>query len=190
MDFFIADTHLGHGNVIRFDNRPFLSVEEMDAEITRRWNNRVSKQDTVHILGDFSWHNATKTIEILKQLNGRKRLIKGNHDRIHASELKKQFESIKDYEQIKVGDQKVILCHYSIPFYNCHHYGAIMLHGHTHNSKEHFLELKIERSLHANEVPCQMINVGCMMPYMDYTPRTLDEIIEGKQQYMQQIKNL
>mgnify|MGYP001318803518 CR=1 FL=1 len=188
MIFFIADTHFGHQNIIQYDNRPFKSVEEMDAEMIRRWNLRVSGGDTVYILGDFSWYNTRKTTELLRRLNGSKRLIKGNHDRIHSVELGNEFESIHDYEQIEVEGKRVVLCHYSIPFYPGHRYGAIMLHGHTHHSKEHFLEMQIENLLHAGGIPCQMINVGCMLPYMDYTPRTLDEILRGKEQYGHQAK--
>ena len=43
--FFTSDLHFGHKNIIRYDNRPFLSVEEMDAEIVRRWNAKVSPDD-------------------------------------------------------------------------------------------------------------------------------------------------
>lgn len=187
MNYFISDTHFGHERILTHDNRPFLSIEEMDNEMIKRWNNRVTKQDTVYILGDFSWYNAAKSIEILKQLNGRKRLIKGNHDRIHSAEFKKCFESIKDYDEIKLDGQKIILCHYSIPFYNSHYYGAIMLHGHTHNSHEHQMELVIEKKLNQLDMPCRFYNVGAMLPYMDFTPRTLEEIIKGKEQYMQQL---
>ena len=52
---FTGDLHLGHENVITFDNRPFESVEEMDAELIRRWNNKVDKGDLVYVLGDMIW---------------------------------------------------------------------------------------------------------------------------------------
>jgi len=45
--YFTSDLHLGHENAIRFDQRPFNSVEEMDAELVRRWNAKVSNEDTV-----------------------------------------------------------------------------------------------------------------------------------------------
>lgn len=53
--FFTGDLHLGHENVIKFDNRPFETVEEMDAELIRRWNNKVDKGDLVYVLGDMIW---------------------------------------------------------------------------------------------------------------------------------------
>ena len=51
--FFTSDLHLGHANVITYDNRPFSSVEEMDEELIRRWNAKVGKGDVVYVLGDF-----------------------------------------------------------------------------------------------------------------------------------------
>lgn len=54
-----------------------------------------------------------------------------------------------------------------------------MLYGHVHNTREwHFVE-KWKRELWDAEIPCRIINVGCMMEYMKYTPRTLDEILEA-----------
>lgn len=52
--FFTSDFHFGHKNIIRYDNRPFLSVEEMDAEIVRRWNAKVSPDDIVYILATLA----------------------------------------------------------------------------------------------------------------------------------------
>ena len=49
--FFVSDTHLGHANVIKFDGRPFSSVEEMNKAIIDNWNNKVSKNSTVFFLG-------------------------------------------------------------------------------------------------------------------------------------------
>jgi calcineurin-like phosphoesterase family protein len=53
-NFYIADLHFGHWNIVRYDNRPFESIEEMDNALIRNWNNVVSDEDTVYILGDIS----------------------------------------------------------------------------------------------------------------------------------------
>lgn len=62
--FFTSDLHFGHKNIIRFDNRPFFSVEEMDKTLIENWNRKVSADDTVYVLGDISWYNDEKTTEI------------------------------------------------------------------------------------------------------------------------------
>lgn len=173
--FFTSDLHFGHNNIIRYDNRPFSSIEEMDLELIKRWNNKVSKCDTVYILGDISWYNDEKTFEIFSQLNGSKRLIKGNHDRTNGK-IKNLFESIKDYDEIKINDTTLILSHYPIHMYNHHYHGAIMLYGHVHNSKENELVQQFATQLNnIYDCPVNMINVGCMN--CNYEPMTLEELL-------------
>lgn len=80
--FFTSDNHFGHERVIRFDNRPFATVEEMDAEMIRRWNAKVGKGDLVYVLGDMIWKTRNDDAPgLIKSLNGQIILIKGNHDR-------------------------------------------------------------------------------------------------------------
>lgn len=78
--FIISDTHFGHENIIRYCNRPFTSVEEMDQIMIKRWNETVSNNDIIIHLGDVSFYGKDKTREIIQKLNGRKILIMGNHD--------------------------------------------------------------------------------------------------------------
>ena len=99
--FYIADLHFGHNNIIRYDNRPFKTVEEMDRTFIVNWNKAVSNDDFVYILGDISWYDDDKTAQIFKQLNGTKVLIKGKHDNIkRGSELAKCFTSVQDYAEL------------------------------------------------------------------------------------------
>lgn len=180
MNYFISDTHFGHFNIIRFDNRPFTTLEEMDYKLIENWNSTVNKDDTIYILGDFSWYKADKTAEILKQLKGHKRLIKGNHDKfLHNAECKKQFDSVVDYDEITIDNKKVILSHYPITFFNGHYHNTIHLYGHVHNSHEWNFVESIKRQLLEMDIPCSMYNVGAMISYMGYTPRTLEEIISN-----------
>lgn len=78
--FITSDTHFWHTRIILFENRPFKSVEEMNEELIKRWNNKVTSNDTVIHLGDVSFGNQEKTKEIVKRLNGRKILVMGDHD--------------------------------------------------------------------------------------------------------------
>ncbi len=55
MNYYIADTHFGHNNILRLSNRPFNTIEEMDRTIIVNWNSRVTDRDDVYILGDFSY---------------------------------------------------------------------------------------------------------------------------------------
>lgn len=178
-NFYISDTHFGHANILRFDERPFSSVEEMEEELVRRWNGVVQKGDTVYILGDFCWLKEPEWVRILRQLNGNKELIVGNHDLTKMSPvLRGLFRDVKEYKEIKDNGRKVVLCHYPIPCFKNHFYGAYHLYGHVHSTFEYELMEETKRRLiEKHGAMCQMYNVGCMMPYMDYTPRTLDEIV-------------
>ena len=186
-NYYISDLHLGHANAIRFDNRPFENVEQMEEEIVRRWNDRITPKDTVYILGDFCWQTSNSWIPILKKLKGRKVLIRGNHDPKHIEgKLRKLFDDVKDYKEISDNGRRVCMCHFPILHYNhSRNRNSYMLCGHVHGTEENDMlerwreELRNQRATDGLGNCGQIINVGCMMPYMDYTPRTLDELIEG-----------
>ena len=72
--FFIADTHFDDDNIRRYENRPFADVSQMNQAIMANWNRVVGSSDMVYFLGDIG------QIEWIKQLNGIKYLVKGNHD--------------------------------------------------------------------------------------------------------------
>lgn len=180
--FFTGDLHFGHKNVLTFDNRPFTTVDEMDAELIRRRNNKVGKGDLVYVLGDLIWKSRNNDAPaLIKSLNGQIILIKGNHDRfLHNSKAKAALAGIKDYDDICVtledGTQRrVIISHYFIPMYIGHRYNAIHLHAHSHFSDEADFEIDFAEQLNRMGCKNEIYNVGCM--YWNYEPVTLDEII-------------
>lgn len=180
--FFTGDLHFGHKNVLTFDNRPFATVDEMDAELIRRWNNKVGKGDLVYVLGDLIWKSRNNDAPaLIKSLNGQIILIKGNHDRfLHNSKAKAALAGIKDYDDICVtledGTQRrVIISHYFIPMYIGHRYNALHLHAHSHFSDEADFEIDFAEQLNRMGCKNEIYNVGCM--YWNYEPVTLDEII-------------
>ena len=174
---YISDWHYGHQNILAFDNRPFKTVEDMNAALIERWNSAVGASDTVYMLGDMFWCNMQEAISVLEQLNGNIFLIKGNHDRCNDGRFLKKFVKVTEYLEIEDAGRKVVLCHYPIPCFKNHYYGWYHLYGHVHSSFEWNM---MERNRYLMQelygIPCHMYNVGAMMPWMDYTPRTLDEI--------------
>lgn len=175
MHYFISDLHFGHRNCLAFDNRPFNSIEENDETIIKNWNNTVGIDDDVYLLGDISWYNSTKTIEIFNNLNGHIHLIKGNHDGrlLKNRELQSRFCEITDYKELSLNDGRiVVLCHYPIPCFNNHYYGSYHLFGHVHTGFEDNIMEQVKYQMTALYYkPCNMWNVGCMKDYMDYTPK-------------------
>lgn len=86
MRWFTSDHHFGHERIIELCERPFTSVDEMNAVMIERWNARVRADDTVYVVGDFAMGRIADTLPIASKLNGRKILIPGNHDRCWAGE--------------------------------------------------------------------------------------------------------
>ena len=178
MIYYIADMHFGHNNILAFDNRPYNTVAEMEDDMIKKWNKKVTQKDTVYVLGDMFWKNVDGE-RILPQLNGNIILIKGNHDKAFC------FDKFKipqyQYLEIKDNGRNVVLCHFPIPSFNKHYYpNNYHLYGHVHDSWEWHMMEKVRSQMEAlYTTPCEMYNIGCMIPYMKYTPQTLDEIVEG-----------
>lgn len=186
MNYYIADTHFGHQNITKYDAdngaRKFSSIEEHDKLIIENWNRIVTSQDNVYILGDFSWLYARETEELIKKLNGAKFLIKGNHDSwAKDGACKKLFQGIYDYKKIVDENKTVVMSHYPILFYQSQYRNAIHLYGHIHNTREEELfQNACSHIASTTDIPMNCYNVGCMLSYMDYTPRTLEEITKTK----------
>lgn len=87
--FFTADTHFGHEAILQFCERPWKNTTRMDKALIRNWNETVSENDIVYILGDYVWAGPSEVNEvkkITKKLNGIKVLICGNHDYLSPSQ--------------------------------------------------------------------------------------------------------
>lgn len=153
MNYYVADTHWCHSNIIKFCTRPFASVEEMNEAMIERWNSKVTKKDTVYHLGDVVFRGSfSQTKEILDRLNGKIILIKGNHD--DERDLKKltyRFELIDKLLEIKDSfiNHNIVLCHYPLASWRSKGRGAYHLYGHVHNNlHQHNLSLDVGVDVH------------------------------------------
>ena len=187
--FFISDMHFSHEASIRFDDRPFENIDVMREQLIANWNRVVSKQDRVYILGDFTWDRDEKQVlALLDELNGSKMLIMGNHDQGARKQSVKQAFSqyVKEYDELSINDKHVIVSHYPIASWKKMqgsnedvNQAYIHLYGHVHASDEFYhYEMYLRNLRQAKKLVAPAYNVGAMMPWMDYQPRTLDEIIE------------
>lgn len=137
--YFTSDTHFGHKSIIECTHRPFSNTTEMDAAIIALWNETVGPNDIIFHLGDFCWNGAQKWVEILKQLNGVKYLIVGNHDvkRLKGNVLQ-YFEDIKYQTTLLIDDWHLYLNHYPfLCFGGTYRKGAKVAQafGHVHYEK-------------------------------------------------------
>lgn len=129
--WFVSDTHFCHKNIIKYCNRPFASVDEMDTALIDNWNKVVKPGDRVYHLGDFGFAPAPKLVSIFDRLNGQKYLIEGNHD--HESVDKSlKWIWIRDTYDLRFGDKYYFLAHYAHRVWNRSFHGARHLFGHTH----------------------------------------------------------
>lgn len=130
--YFTADFHFNHTNIIKYCNRPFSSVKEMNETIIENWNKVIKPQDYVWILGDIGWFKNVKEVDsFLRKLNGNKGLIVGNHDKPFV--LKSyHWSDIGHLKDIKYKDQPITLCHYAMRVWDLSHFGSWQLYGHTH----------------------------------------------------------
>ena len=163
MIFYLADLHLWHENVLRYDHRPFADTEEMAECICANWNAAVGKKDRVYVLGDFTW-NPQKAAAMLDRLSGEIHLIRGNHDKLNGA-LRERFCSVQDYLELRDGERKVVLCHYPIAHWNGQFHGAIHLYGHVHMNPDGQLFAQYGAQCAAAGIPFAAYNVGCMVPY-------------------------
>lgn len=161
--FITSDTHFGHGNILKFlrkDGTPvrhFSSVEEMDETLIENWNKVVGKHDRVYHLGDIAIKR--KNLITLERLNGRKVLIRGNHDIFKLKDYLPYFDDIRGYKMMP----KHALCFSHIPIhqrslenrfqFNCH--------GHLHEkiyNDPRYINLCVEQT--------------------NYTPVEFDQLLE------------
>lgn len=110
MTFFIADTHFDDENIIIYENRPFDCVSDMNKGLISYWNDTVGADDDVYVLGDFGCDTKENLGKILSQLNGRKYLIKGNHD-IYSNDVYRQCGFAEVYDKPIILDGFWILSH-------------------------------------------------------------------------------
>ncbi|GBU27251.1 hypothetical protein R84B8_00780 [Treponema sp. R8-4-B8] len=174
MIYFTADNHFCHNNIILSCLRPFKDVDEMNNEMIHRWNNVVKKNDEIYILGDFMYKGKGKDAnEILSKLNGRKYLIKGNHEKyLNEKEFNSDaFEWIKDYYVLKYEGLKIVLFHFPMLSWDGSYHGSIHLYGHVHNSGIKYPDFGEKLKL----LGYRAINIG--VDVNDFYPVSIKEII-------------
>ena len=157
--YIISDTHFGHSNALTFKKadgsplRDFASAQEMDDHMIERWNSVVKPHDKVIHLGDIVINK--KFLHILGQLNGKKKLIMGNHDIWNISELTQYFYDIKAY---RVFD-KHIFSHIPVHKESIGRFKA-NVHGHLHSNEV----------MDGDNIDPYYICMCVEQPHVQYTP--------------------
>ena len=178
---YIADTHFGHENIIRFCDRPFSDVDEMNRRLVEAWNARVSDDDDVYVIGDFAFKSAEHVGSILDRLSGRKHLCVGNHDIKWMKTL-----DVDDYF-VEVGHalytvddarRRIWMCHYPcMDWPGAKYESSYHVFGHIHNNVcDEFWPL-LRTYTHA-------LNVG--VEINGFMPVTLEELIVNNERWREE----
>jgi len=138
--WFTSDTHFNHKNIIKYCDRPFNSVREMDGTMIENWNNLVEPNDIVFHAGDFCFGQYKTWKFFTDALNGRIYLSQGNHDKDNSIP-RNTFERIEQFynlliqgdEEISQG-QRITVCHYPMLSWYHSHRGSWQLFGHVHGA--------------------------------------------------------
>jgi len=162
--YVISDTHFGHENVLRFKDDDgayirsgFSGIRDHDEHIIEKWNDVVREHDIVYHLGDVYFASEGYAKSILNRLNGRKRLIVGNHDKVKSKVLYDSFQKISMWRMFP--KLKVVLTHVPI-FIDGKAKYTRNIHGHIHQKES-------PTAKHIN-ASCEAIN---------YTPIDIEELL-------------
>ena len=169
MIFYTADLHFHYKPFL--PGRPFASVEEMDEAMIRLWNETVTDEDTVYVVGDVGYNGGYVPGDALGRLQGRKHLIRGNHDTgfENAQKLFDYFETVTDFNEIDDGETHILLCHYPILYRK----RGYMIHGHLHQARGPEYDI-------LRQMP-RMLNAGVDVNF--YRPVTLAQLVENNRAF-------
>ena len=168
-----SDPHYGHKNILRYCNRPFISVEKMNETLLANYKKVVNEKSLVYFLGDMSFGRQERKEQTCKwwceQLPGTiVTYIKGSHDhgiRPTMTVLPKNVQKVLLEDYIQVGDIVFKLTHEPIYRDPQKEYNYDwLLHGHVHDKQP------------VMNVSNRSINLS--VEVTNYTPISLYEIVE------------
>ena len=185
--WFTADLHLGHGNIIRYCKRPFLSEAELEKieELGERgkWqisdeslrnhddalinaiNERVDTKDMLWILGDFCRGSLVTATEYRNRIACENvYLVIGNHDK---TLIKPIFKDVIDQGLIEIEGQLIWLNHYPMRSWYRSHLGCWHLYGHVHGML-----------VPEDEAADHTLTMDVGVDARDYKPVSFEEIYE------------
>jgi len=143
--FVISDTHFGHANIIKYCDRPFATLFEMDEKIIENWNSVVKTEDIVYHLGDV-YFGKNNPSNFANRLNGRKRLVLGNHDNGKDEILHTMFEKIMVWRMFP--DFGLLLTHVPVHHGSLENKVSKNVHGHIHDKvidDDRYINVSVEQ---------------------------------------------
>lgn len=177
----ISDLHFNHDRILQYTNRPFATVQSMNEALIMNWNDVVSEDDEVYVVGDMFLGSHDEIEPILNRLNGFIHIALGNHDTAMRRAIYERHPKVVEigevlYLEVKgmrtswepeaiPPKQKYVFCHYPMIEWKDKEYGSIMCHGHTHHDDN--FQYETERNL---------IHIGADATRL--TPMSLGEVLK------------
>lgn len=171
MIWFISDTHFGHANIIKYCERPFKDVQDMDESMIKNWNSVVGADDVIYHLGDFCLGDDVAFKDYISRLNGQIKILNNptHHDKrwikhlpVVYSKTGSQVEYISPLFDISKKDYHIVLCHFPMYTWNKKHYLSYHLYGHVH--KQNF------------EIPNSPLSLNVGVDMIDFYPIELETV--------------
>lgn len=167
----VADTHFGHQLMTQL--RPWSTIEEHDEAIIDNWNSLVAETDRVYVLGDLCMNR--RHVSTIGRCNGKKVLVKGNHDIFKLKDYLPYFDDIRAY--VVKPKHGLIMSHIPIHPASLERW-KLNVHGHTHDHQVKGHELV--NVIHDDFVFTQVVDkrYRCVsLEQTDYKPVDLMQII-------------
>lgn len=166
----ISDTHFNHANILgftdkngrRFRGALFEDVHHMNETMVERWNARIKPQDKVYHLGDVFFGPRPEADRLLARLNGKKRLILGNHDVVYGTKgnpLQHHFQKIYLWRVFR--EFNMVLTHIPIMRENFRSNVEYNVHGHIHQN-----------------APVDTVHINVCVEQTDYAPVHIEDVIK------------
>ena len=171
MKYYWSDQHLDHYNIIKHSNRPFTNVNEMNRTMIENCKSIVQPNDELYFGGDICMNLTPEILSMIKSINCKKYLVKGNHDKksLKNKNFRDLFVDIRDIMTIHDNDKTIVLCHYPMIEWDGYFRGTYHFYGHVHNNHDN----------QANKIMSNIdnaYNIG--VDILGFMPRTADEIIK------------
>lgn len=132
-----SDLHFNHGNIIKYCNRPYKHVDEMNKSLLDNWNGVVRNEDSVYYLGDFGLGSAEMLYHtFFKNLRGQIHFLRGNHDSEFFNYLTKNIKHpyiLPEIFNLSYNKHKFVFSHFPLQSWNGQTKGSIHCFGHIHN---------------------------------------------------------
>lgn len=175
--YFISDTHFNHKNIIKYCNRPFKDVEEMNRVLIENWNNTVTDFDTVFHLGDVALTSESDMKELIPKLKGKKFLIRGNHDKKSKEFFRNVGFGFIPENPLKLNKEKLILSHKPLKDTEIPK-GYVNVHGHIHNNSLHKINPETNEMEYPEDLYSKKLHINVSTDVIGFNPISLKELLK------------